>query len=259
MAASDERLTRRGTTGRRAAALVAIAAAAVTRTAFAQVADSTEAAPEIRQVVEEVLSRAEYTGESRNPVTDLLWDNPVGRWIQARWQDFWEWITGLGGDRSLNLPDGNLDPARFTGLLLIALFTLGLVALVVYRLASTRDSTEAKQRRAARAARKLSARDLERMADEAEASGDFESAVRYRFRAGLARIDTSGTVEVAPSMTTGDVRRSVALAEFDAVSNVFEVAAFSEHDASAEDVRVTKALWDDVFRVLDPNEVADDV
>ena len=95
------------------------------------------------------------------------------------------------------------------------------------------------------------------MARAAEEAGDYEQAVRLGFRAGLKRLDREGAVDVGPSITTGTVRRSVALDEFDAVANVFEVAAFSDRGATAADADVSKALWRDVFRVVAPRSDED--
>ena len=46
---------------------------------------------------------------------------------------------------------------------------------------------------------------LERDADRAAAAGEWETAVRLRFRAGLLRLDARELIEYRPSLTTGEV------------------------------------------------------
>ena len=50
---------------------------------------------------------------------------------------------------------------------------------------------------------------LEREADRAAADGEWETAVRLRFRAGLLRLDARELIEYRPSLTTGEVAAAV--------------------------------------------------
>ena len=50
---------------------------------------------------------------------------------------------------------------------------------------------------------------LERDADRAAAAGEWETAVRLRFRAGLLRLDARELIEYRPSLTTGEVADAV--------------------------------------------------
>ena len=50
---------------------------------------------------------------------------------------------------------------------------------------------------------------LEREADAAERDGDLDRAVRLRFRAGLLRLGDRGAIHYRPSVTTGEVRRTL--------------------------------------------------
>jgi len=208
---------------------------------------------EIDDAVEAVFARSEY-GTGQSGLSRLLWDNPVGRWVRDRWQDFLDWLSGRGGGGGeFSLPDTVLDPGRFAALGLVAILVILLVGIVVYRLARTREDQETRAQRRSRSG-SVSIADLERMAAEAEASGSFEEAVRLRYQVGLRRLDDVGALELSPATTTGSVRRSVSLAAFDSVANVFESAAFSDAGATSDDVSASKELWEDIFTVMEPGE-----
>ena len=68
----------------------------------------------------------------------------------------------------------------------------------------------------ARAPRREDPAALEREADRAAAAGEWETAVRLRFRAGLLRLDAREVIEYRPSLTTGEVSDGVGSPAFDA-------------------------------------------
>jgi hypothetical protein len=84
---------------------------------------------------------------------------------------------------------------------------------------------------------------LEREADEAERRGELERAVRLRFRAGLLRLDRVGAIRFRPSLTTGQVARSLRQPAFDDLAITFDGVAYGERRASADDVRVARERW----------------
>ncbi len=67
---------------------------------------------------------------------------------------------------------------------------------------------------------------LERAADEAERAGDLERAVRLRFRAGLLRLGNRGAIAYRPSVTTGEVRRTLDSPRFDDLAGTFEAVTY---------------------------------
>ena len=116
------------------------------------------------------------------------------------------------------------------------LFTIlgGLVLLGAALLA--RGSISRRAAAAVRAARARSpAREdpasLERDADRAAAAGEWESAVRLRFRAGLLRLDARELIEYRPSLTTGEVADAVASPAFERVGADFDEIAYGGRTA----------------------------
>ena len=89
---------------------------------------------------------------------------------------------------------------------------------------------------------------LERMADEAAASGDAERAVRLRFTAGLVRLGGSGIITYDPSITAGQVRRRLGSDAFESVAATFEEIVYGERRATPDDDAAARRGWDEVHR-----------
>ena len=85
---------------------------------------------------------------------------------------------------------------------------------------------------------------LERRAREAAARGDHELALRLGFRAGLARLDRRGVLELRPSISTGEVARAVHSPQFDAAAARFDEVVYGRRPAAAGDVEAARAAWD---------------
>ena len=77
---------------------------------------------------------------------------------------------------------------------------------------------------------------LERAADEAERDGDLDRAVRLRFRAGLLRLGDRGAIRYRPSVTTGEVRRTLDSRRFDDLAGTFEAVTYGGRAADRPDV-----------------------
>ena len=78
---------------------------------------------------------------------------------------------------------------------------------------------------------------LERLADEAEAAGAFEQALRLRFRAGLLRLDDGGAIDYRPSISTREVSRKLRSEDFDALATTFDDVVYGGRAAEDADVR----------------------
>lgn len=89
---------------------------------------------------------------------------------------------------------------------------------------------------------------LERRAEEAEASGDAERAVRLRFRAGLLRLAAAGIITPHPSITAGEVRRRLGSDAFESLCGAFEEIVYGGRRATPEDAASARAWWDEVHR-----------
>jgi hypothetical protein len=84
---------------------------------------------------------------------------------------------------------------------------------------------------------------LERQAAEAEATGDFERAVRLRFGAGLIRLERAGLVEGAASRTSGELRRALASQSFASLAADHDAVAYGGRRADARDAERSRAAW----------------
>ena len=84
---------------------------------------------------------------------------------------------------------------------------------------------------------------LEREADEAERRGDLDRALRFRFRAGLLRLDDVGAISFRPSLTSGQVARRLCQPAFDDLAITFDGVAYGGRRASPDDVRVAREQW----------------
>jgi hypothetical protein len=89
---------------------------------------------------------------------------------------------------------------------------------------------------------------LEREADEAERNGDFERAVRLRFRAGLLRLGAGGRIQYTPSITTGEVRRTLQSPTFDELASTFDEITYGDRDAVPPDAADARARWPELTR-----------
>jgi len=84
---------------------------------------------------------------------------------------------------------------------------------------------------------------LEREADVAERDGDLARAVRLRFRAGLLRLGDRGAIRYRPSVTTGEVRRTLESGRFDDLAGTFEAVTYGGQPAEAPDVDAARREW----------------
>jgi len=159
-----------------------------------------------------------------------------------------EWL----GDRLQPVADWLADAADVTPGGPIAFWT-ALAALLLVA-AGTFTGTSIRRRalaieRARRAAQPVSEdpRALEREADRAERDGEWERAVRLRFRAGLLRLDDRSVIVYRPSLTTGEVARSVASPAFREVGERFDAIAYGGRPAEREDAEQARRGWAEVL------------
>jgi hypothetical protein len=96
--------------------------------------------------------------------------------------------------------------------------------------------------------RGLDPADLERQADAAEAGGQLDHAFRLRFLAGLLRLDQAGALAYRPSLTTGELVRSVPSATFPRMASAFDAIAYGGRQPGPADMAQAKADWP---RILD--------
>jgi hypothetical protein len=159
------------------------------------------------------------------------------RWLGDRVQPVADFIDDL----SARIPGGR--PVVY--LILSALVLLAAAGLA-------RRSIRHGAAAAARAARaRAPARDdpaaLERDADRAAAAGEWETAVRLRFRAGLLRLDARELIDYRPSLTTGEVAAAVRSPTFERVGADFDAIAYGGREAAEADEAASREGWQRVL------------
>jgi Domain of unknown function (DUF4129) len=138
----------------------------------------------------------------------------------------------------VNVIPGDLTTVEFLGAAAVIILAAVLASRTVRRRA--RELTEESS---ATAPQSLDPRTLEREADEAERQGDFERALRLRFRAGLLRLDRAGAIDYRDSLTSGAVARRLRSSEFDGVAATFDEVVYGRRGAAADDVRRSRDGW----------------
>jgi hypothetical protein len=84
---------------------------------------------------------------------------------------------------------------------------------------------------------------LERQAEAAERDGDHDAAVRLRFAAGLLRLDAARAIELRPSLTSGEVGRTLKSDRYDSLADTHDAVAYGGRDAAVEDSAEARAEW----------------
>ncbi len=85
--------------------------------------------------------------------------------------------------------------------------------------------------------------ELERRADEAEAAGRLEDALRLRFRAGLLRLDGAGVLRYRPEATSGELASTLGSPSFTGLAATFDEVVYGERPAEAGDLASARVAW----------------
>jgi hypothetical protein len=126
---------------------------------------------------------------------------------------------------------------------LVAAVVLGISIWLATRSVRRRAAAGASAEEAAATAGEADAGSLERRADAAEQAGDYASAVRLRFRAGLLRLDERGAVAVTSSTTTREVARALRSRDFDLVAAGFDRVAYGDAEPEPADADLQRSGW----------------
>jgi Domain of unknown function (DUF4129) len=84
--------------------------------------------------------------------------------------------------------------------------------------------------------------ELERQADEAEAKGDHETAIRLRFMAGLVRLKAQGALPET-ELTNGEVRSQLRSDEFEELADDFDEIVYGGRAATSADAQDARSRW----------------
>jgi hypothetical protein len=182
-----------------------------------------------RDEARSILAQRRYRGSSvPRPLHGVL------QWLGRKFSFVGRGFNWLG-DR---IPGGN----RALWTILAALLVGGAVA-IVSRLVRRRAAEQLAGVEARRADRGIDPSELERLAVEAERTGDLATAIRLRFRAGLLRLARARAIPPRDSITTREVRRTLRLPEFDALAVDFDEIVYGGRDPREGDVEAARRGW----------------
>ncbi len=89
--------------------------------------------------------------------------------------------------------------------------------------------------------------EFERSADDAASRGDWDGALRFRFLAGLLRLDLSNRITFRPGLTTGEIAATLADDRFDRLVDVFNDVAYGGRHADEASYRSSADTWDELL------------
>jgi hypothetical protein len=158
-------------------------------------------------------------------------------WIGDRIEPIIAWINDLG----VSFPGGPL--ALWLVLSALVLLAAGTITGTTIR----RRALAIERQRAAAAPEAENPAALERAADQAERDGDWERAVRLRFRAGLLRLDRRRALTYRPSLTTGEVARAIRVPAFAEVGARFDEITYGGRPAERDDAEAARRGWKTVL------------
>ncbi len=85
--------------------------------------------------------------------------------------------------------------------------------------------------------------ELERLAAAAQAGGDHAEAIRFRFVAGLLRLDGAGRIEFYPGLSNALVSAELSDVTFDRLADQFDRVVYGRRPAAATDSAAAEADW----------------
>ena len=185
-------------------------------------ADAQEAA---RRILSERRFRAPDVPRPFRGVMETL-----GRWLRQAWDAFLDALDAL-------LPGA--DAVVWTVLAIGAVTAAVLVALRMSRRRSVVLGVAARTPAPGGPDPKA----LEGQADEAERAGDYATAVRLRFRAGLLRLDAGAPRRSTESMTSREVARRLRSARFDLLAAAFDQIVYGGRPATIADAETHRREW----------------
>jgi hypothetical protein len=136
--------------------------------------------------------------------------------------------------------------------LAVAAAVLLTVTLVSARSARRRAAALELRSRAVAAEGRPRAAEVERAAADAERRGEWERALRLRFRAGLLRLDEQRVLAYRESLTSGEAARRLRSREFDRLARVFDEVVYGRRPAAPDDLAAAREGWGRVLAEARP-------
>ncbi len=89
--------------------------------------------------------------------------------------------------------------------------------------------------------------EYERTAASAASRGAWDEALRFRFLAGLLRLDLSGRITFRPGLTTGEIAATLSDERFDRLVDVFNDVAYGGRHADEASYRSSVDTWTELL------------
>ena len=187
---------------------------------------SDDARAEARRILAERRYQGSHVPRPLHGVLDWL-----GRHLHFLARPF-NWLGG-------HIPGGNAVLWVVIGVCVVAV-----AAWVATRLARRRSARDADLGGGGAGRRRAEEpTELERLAEEAERRGDLEVALRLRFRAGLLRLGRQRILELRPSLTTNEVRRTLRSRRFDGIARAFDEVVYGRRSPRTADLVEARTEW----------------
>ena len=165
----------------------------------------------------------------------------LGRWLEPVVRPLARWLAPVG--RLLLAVYRNTLAMAVVGLLVVAL-----AAATTARMVKRRSHGALADGEGAIGGRRQDPDALEREADAAEAAGDLDRAFRLRFLAGVLRLDRAGVLRYRPSLTTGELVRTVRSDTLPGLAAAFDQIAYGGRHPAPDDVARAKQDWPRVLQ-----------
>lgn len=155
--------------------------------------------------------------------------NGVADWIGNAFSSFFQWLFDL-------LPG-------IWGTIVGVIILVAIVAGVVWLLSRTPRGRRALHRDDAEPAPREDPDQLEAAADAAARAGDYARAIRFRYRAGLIRLDEAAVINLRPWNTSATLARRIASPRFDRIAETFDAVTYGGEPASDDTDASARADW----------------
>jgi hypothetical protein len=126
---------------------------------------------------------------------------------------------------------------------LLGALVMAIAAAAAIRIAGRREGKWLAAERRERGLDPVDPGVLEREAAVAEEHGDFERALRLRFRAGLIRLGRDDRLPLRDSLTSGQAAELLHLDEFDTLAHDFDEVVYGRRPPAREDVVRAREEW----------------
>ena len=126
---------------------------------------------------------------------------------------------------------------------ILCAIVVGVAVVVALRVARRREGRSLASERRERRRELDDPGALERAAAQAEESGEFELALRLRFRAGLIRLARADRLPGTDSLTSGQAAELLHLDDFDALARDFDEVVYGRRPPERDDVVRAREEW----------------